>query len=231
MSSPSRRGLGLILDFKKSPPKRKPSATFVHHRHSVSALHAEPFLTTDSTADLASSTAWTDWWKSLLSPSNSTSEEPSSEATSGTLKPSPHKSRFSFLSGDLVLMGGFYGSYLKNATTSIRDWLTLDVLLGFKSTSISLPLDLLLEKNDMKHVADTMLERIGLIDLCSQLVRELKSWEAESGGSFRFDQFAYDWRQDGQTAAQELIECVEKKFLSNGGKPVTIVARKILFSD
>ena len=218
----SRRGLGLLLDFTKSPPKRKSS---IHHRHSVTALHAEPFLTTPDSTHLAS---WTTWWKALLLPSSSTAKEPR-DASAETQTPSPHKSRFSFLSGDLVLMGGFYGSYLKNATTSIRDWLTLDVLLGFKSTNIALPLDVLLEKNDMKHVADTMLERIGLIDLCSQLVRELKSWEIESRGSFRFDQFAYDWRQDGQTAAQELIECVEKKFLLNGGKPVTIVARKLLF--
>jgi hypothetical protein len=218
MSSSSRRGLGLILDFKKSPPKRTPS--LVHHRHSVSSVQAEPFLVTDS-RDLVS---WTGWWKGLLSSSRG------GEESSSAQRPQPkHNSRFSFLTGDLILMGGFYGSYLKNSLTDARDWLSLDVLLGFKNTNISLPLDLLLEKDALPHMAESMLERIGLIDLCSLFVRELRAWEAESQGSFRFSQFAYDWRQDGQSAAQELIDFVEKKVAANGGKPVTIVARKLFF--
>ena len=197
-----KKGLAAVADLSQEPPQG------IHARLPSPSL---PFFNQqDPTTNL---NAWTSYWT-----------QESQEPLPSTQLPCGHAHAFSFLKGDLVLMGGFYGSHLKNTTTQIRDWLSMELILGIKKGNVSLPLDLLLGK-ELDHVPDGILSRIGPVDVCSRLVKELVDWEQCAQGSFRFHQFSYDWRRDGQTLSRDLESFLESIYRQNGQQPISILAR------
>ena len=91
--------------------------------------------------------------------------------------------KFSFCKGDLVVMGGYYGSHLKDEEGELG-WLSMDIVLGLKKCTLT---------TEKEWEPNGLLDRIGPLDVCSGLIKELNSYAEKSNGSFRLHQYAYDW--------------------------------------
>jgi hypothetical protein len=96
------------------------------------------------------------------------------------------EAKFGFLKGDLVVMGGYYGSHLQDEKGDM-EWLSMDIVLGLKKCCLSS----FTEKKQLS--AGGVLAKIGPLDVCSILIRELSSYAEKSGGDFRLHQYGYDW--------------------------------------
>ncbi|KAJ3326525.1 hypothetical protein HDU76_012857 [Blyttiomyces sp. JEL0837] len=79
------------------------------------------------------------------------------------------------------------------------------------------------------------MENIGPINICKQLIKELRQLEqckkkdkdSDEASSLRFHPFPYDWRRELQWSSDSLIEFVEGILQKNGGKPVTVIAHSM----
>ncbi|KAI9207796.1 uncharacterized protein BJ171DRAFT_255374 [Polychytrium aggregatum] len=133
---------------------------------------------------------------------------------------------FDFLKGDLIVLGGFYGSFLKNKHTEHRSWLTMEAVLSWGAPGIKLPLSFDEVENDA-HVPSGILDRFGPLNVCVELLRELRGWESRSKGTFRLHTFAYDWRREGQYASKQLEKFMENIYEKNGRQPIMVVAHSM----
>jgi len=125
--------------------------------------------------------------------------------------------KFGFLKGDAVLMGGYYGSHLKDQGGEL-EWLSMDIILGLKKCCLT---------EEKKLLASGVLDKIGPFDVCSLLIRELSSFAEKSSGGFRLHQYGYDWRLSGQIMAQNMVQYLEKIYLENGNQSVVIIAHSM----
>ena len=105
------------------------------------------------------------------------------KGTSGVSVNSDLPVKFGFLQGDAVLMGGYYGSHLKDQGGEL-EWLSIDIILGLKKCCLS---------EEKKLLASGVIDKIGPFDVCSLLIRELSSFAEKSSGGFRLHQYGYDW--------------------------------------
>ena len=90
--------------------------------------------------------------------------------------------KFEFCKGNLVVMGGYYGSHLKEED-GILGWLTMDMILGLKKCNIM---------SDKKWTPNGILDKIGPLDVCSSLLKELCKY-ADQSDRMEIHQYAYDW--------------------------------------
>ncbi|KAJ3152236.1 hypothetical protein HDU89_001455 [Geranomyces variabilis] len=165
----------------------------------------------DASAGAAAASALKKAWSSLTS------------LNTRHLRPCGHRHPFHFLDGDLVLLGGMYGSFLADKKTGQTAWLTTDHLFGFTSVDVGLSLD----DVDDRLVPAGVLDRIGPINICADLVREFTAQAACSKGKFRFSPFGYDWRRDPEHSAKALEAHLEEIYARNGGHPITVVAHSM----
>jgi hypothetical protein len=130
------------------------------------------------------------------------------------------EAKFKFLKGDLVVMGGYYGSHLKDEKGDL-EWLSMDIVLGLKKCCLS-------SFPEKKQIfAGGVLDRIGPIDVCSLLIRELSSYAEKSNGNFRLHQYGYDWRLSGQIMTRNMIQYLENIYSENGGEAIVIIAHSM----
>ncbi|CAI1521348.1 hypothetical protein SEUBUCD646_0J02890 [Saccharomyces eubayanus] len=104
------------------------------------------------------------------------------------------------LEGDIVIMGGYRGSILRDATTHKRIWIPLRA--GLNMTKV----DLLIGPNDedelatqKKIIPDGMLTHIGPVDVSRRLIQKL-----EANPNVNIQQFGYDWRLSLDISAEHL---------------------------
>ncbi|CAI4034496.1 hypothetical protein SMKI_10G2890 [Saccharomyces mikatae IFO 1815] len=110
------------------------------------------------------------------------------------------------LEGDVVIMGGYRGSVLRDATTHKRIWIPLKA--GLNMTKV----DLLIGPNDEDElqtqkeiVPDGMLTHIGPVDVSKKLIKKL-----ESNPRLKVQQFGYDWRLSLDISAEHLKNKLEE---------------------
>ncbi|KAJ3043446.1 hypothetical protein HDV00_005144 [Rhizophlyctis rosea] len=132
--------------------------------------------------------------------------------------------QFDFLSGDVVLIGGMYGSFLSHKETGRQVWLSTDAILNWVTPNVHLPLDLGFGEDD-ELVPSGIFDRVGMINVCANLTRELNAWQQCSEGKFRYHPFAYDWRREPQYASNQLEAFIENLYHLNGGQKITVIAR------
>ncbi|GJN93825.1 hypothetical protein Rhopal_006883-T1 [Rhodotorula paludigena] len=138
------------------------------------------------------------------------------------------------LYGNVVMLGGYRGSVLRDAKTHKRIWLPLKVGFGIRKVDLGLGLDEEDEiKSEDKVIPGNMLTAIGgWIDLGRKLKDRLKQLSASqlhpSHGSFpfvsssvptttdplhpplRFHSFGYDWRRSLQLSSALLLEKLQR---------------------
>ena len=123
------------------------------------------------------------------------------------------------ISGDFIIMGGYRGSVLRDATTSKLLWVPLRAGLNLRKINLVIgPND---EANIRDHVVpDGMLTHIGPVDICRKLIRKLAS-----NSRVNIQDFGYDWRLSLDILAEELKERLEANYERQktnpmyGGKP------------
>lgn len=152
----------------------------------------------------------------------------------------------SFLEGDLVYVPGFKGTHLVDSKTGETvsclceldsSWSLLPLSLQvFFNLSLALNLsqpDFRLE-TDWNHpcfsclVPGEVISDVcgGLINICADFRRLMLSHSKSSGGSFRYHEFTYDWRQDNLSSAQKLAAFV-RGIHSKNGRPVLVVGHSM----
>ncbi|KAI8825168.1 Alpha/Beta hydrolase protein [Fimicolochytrium jonesii] len=81
--------------------------------------------------------------------------------------------------------------------------------------------------NLLSFYAISILDRIGPINVCADLVREFKAQEACSNGQFRFHPFAYDWRKEPESSSTALEAFLTDIYAKNGGQKITVIAHSM----
>ncbi|KAI9000259.1 Alpha/Beta hydrolase protein [Gaertneriomyces semiglobifer] len=175
------------------------------------AANTAPEGVPDASATSTAANAWTKAWASL------------SAGTMRETQPCGHHHPFHFMDGDVVVLGGMYGSFLSDAKTKRRAWVGMDAVLNWVSVDCALSLD----DDDDRLVPSGLLDRLGPVNVCADLVQALTDWEACSKGAFRYHPFPYDWRRDPHKVSDSLVECLEQMYATNGNRKITVVAHSM----
>lgn len=114
------------------------------------------------------------------------------------------------VTGDVVVMGGYRGSILRDKTVNNRRvWIPLKV--GFNLRKVDLEVGL--EAEDEERMADRihadgMLTHIGPVDISRRLIRKLRNTAEEHDR--KVHDYGYDWRLSPDLLSRRLIAFLEK---------------------
>ncbi|ODV86141.1 hypothetical protein CANARDRAFT_181446, partial [[Candida] arabinofermentans NRRL YB-2248] len=139
------------------------------------------------------------------------------------LKP-PHLRIYEELSGDVIIVGGWRGSILRDVKTKRRVWIpVLKAGLNIKK------IDLLLGPKDEDEInttekiyPDGILSHIGPVDISRKLMKLL-----ESNPNITLHNFGYDWRLSLDISSKTLFKKLQDIYSKNGNKPIMIIAHSM----
>lgn len=137
-------------------------------------------------------------------------------------KKEPWESIFDEIEGNIVIMGGYRGSILRDAKSRKRVWIPIKA--GFNLRKINLLLGPTKEDelNASKYIIpDGVLKNIGPIDICRRLIKRLSS-----NPNANVVEFGYDWRLSGPVLSQNLINELQR-IHDETGKPSLIIAHSM----
>ncbi|KAJ9103552.1 hypothetical protein QFC19_004320 [Naganishia cerealis] len=137
-------------------------------------------------------------------------------------KPKAWESIYNEIEGNIVILGGYRGSILRDARTRKRVWIPIKA--GFNLRRINLLLgpseDDELKATDLIY-PDGILKNIGPIDICKKFIKKL-----QANPKTNVKEFSYDWRLSGQTVSAQLerfLKVIKKKT----GQPTIVVAHSM----
>ena len=115
------------------------------------------------------------------------------------------------LTGDLVIMGGYRGSILRDAKPPHRQlWAPVKVGLNLRNADLEVGLTREDEENAYKKVFPSgTLSHIGPIDICRRLLKHAKKCPNTHHNKLRVHDWGYDWRLSPDLLGQRLIEFLE----------------------
>lgn len=117
---------------------------------------------------------------------------------------------FDCLTGqDVVILGGYRGSILRDAKTRKRLWVPLvRAGLNLRKVDLAIPLaDGADEHTEDTVIPDGILSKMGPIDFSDKLIRKLKTLQKQ--GKCRVHVFGYDWRVSPRLSSTRLIRFLE----------------------
>ncbi|EDO19066.1 hypothetical protein Kpol_2000p31 [Vanderwaltozyma polyspora DSM 70294] len=104
------------------------------------------------------------------------------------------------LEGDIIIMGGYRGSVLRDSLTGKRLWIPLKAGLNMRKVDLVLGPRRKDEVNSEKQVVpDGMLTSVGPVDIAKKLIRKL-----EENRNVHVHEFGYDWRLSLDITAKKL---------------------------
>ncbi|CCF59123.1 hypothetical protein KAFR_0G00900 [Kazachstania africana CBS 2517] len=110
------------------------------------------------------------------------------------------------LDGDIVILGGYRGSILRDTHTGRRIWVPIKAGLNLRK------IDLLIGPNQEDEIAtqkdiipDGMLTHVGPIDVAKKLIRKL-----DSNQRVNIQEFGYDWRLSLEVSSGQLKDRLTK---------------------
>ncbi|ETN42562.1 uncharacterized protein HMPREF1541_01719 [Cyphellophora europaea CBS 101466] len=115
------------------------------------------------------------------------------------------------LEGDLVILGGYRGSILREAKSPNRQlWAPVKVGLNLRKADLEVGLT----REDEERAADTIvpggvLSHIGPIDICRRLLKHSRKCPNLKNGTLRVHDWGYDWRLSPDLLAGRLINFLE----------------------
>lgn len=127
------------------------------------------------------------------------------------------------LEGDILVLGGYRGSILRDAVTKRRVWIPV-IKAGFNLRKINLYVGAKDEDELDAYrtvYADGMLTHIGPIDISKRLIKRLKNGKTE------VHDFGYDWRLSCDIGSQLLYNKLIEINKKNGGKGCLIIAHSM----
>ncbi|KAK9463423.1 uncharacterized protein V1516DRAFT_667722 [Lipomyces oligophaga] len=112
------------------------------------------------------------------------------------------KDDFPDLDGDVLIMGGYRGSILRDAHTGRRVWIPIKVGLNIRKINLEIGLSDEDEANVEQNIVPSgMLTHIGPVDVARKLIRRM---EACDGCSVH--EFGYDWRISLWIVVDQLLD-------------------------
>lgn len=113
----------------------------------------------------------------------------------------PDESVWDELDGDVVILGGYRGSILRDARTHKRVWIPLRAGFNIRKINLNIgPTDEDELDTQKKIIPDGMLTHVGPIDIARKLKAKL------SNGKTRVHEFGYDWRLSSDINSDRLYE-------------------------
>jgi hypothetical protein len=115
------------------------------------------------------------------------------------------------LQGDLVVMGGYRGSILRDAKPPHRQlWAPVKVGLNLRRADLEVGLT----REDEERATDKIipggiLSHIGPIDICRRLLKHSRKCPQAKSGALRVHDWGYDWRLSPDLLAGRLIKYLE----------------------
>ncbi|KAK9245415.1 hypothetical protein V1506DRAFT_538506 [Lipomyces tetrasporus] len=112
------------------------------------------------------------------------------------------KDDFPNIDGDVVIMGGYRGSILRDAKTRRRVWIPIKVGLNIRKIGLEIGLSEDDETNVTKDIIpDGILSHIGPIDISRKLSRRL-----QANPNCRVHEFGYDWRLSLDNLSKQMVD-------------------------
>lgn len=162
-----------------------------------------------------------------FNPFTDTDSVPAAPASNATSSKSPNLEALDTLTGDVVVLGGYRGSILRDKTNGNRRvWVPLKV--GLNLRKVDLEVGLTHEDEERMHekiVAGGMLTHIGPVDIAKKLLKRLRSGAEQHGR--RVHEWGYDWRLSPELLSKRLIEFLETLPCNGGGKGALVIAHSL----
>ena len=112
--------------------------------------------------------------------------------------------------GDVVVLGGYRGSILRDAKSHRQVWAPVKVGLNLRNVDLEVGLDREDEERAVEKIIPSgVLSHIGPIDICRRLLKHLDKCPNNKDGSLRPHDYGYDWRLSPDLLAARLIKYVE----------------------
>lgn len=151
---------------------------------------------------------------SALSSASPLSNSESATSSMGPALPPVKPHPLDTVEGDIVVMGGYRGSILREASGQRRRvWIPLRVGLNLRKVNLEIGLDEEDEETmSQRIIPDGMLTHIGPVDIGRRLLRRLRLGEGAGGKKHprRVWEYGYDWRLSPHILSKQLIEYLEK---------------------
>ncbi|AQZ14123.1 YJR098C [Zygosaccharomyces parabailii] len=123
------------------------------------------------------------------------------------------------LDGDVLIMGGYRGSILRDKATGRRVWMPLKAGLNLKKIDLRIGPKDEDELNELNHIyPDRILSHVGPVDICKRLLKKLRS-----NPNLRVTDFGYDWRISLDLSAEQLCKKLQKLYDTQKIKKGTII--------
>jgi len=135
------------------------------------------------------------------------------------IPPTPALEALDSVQGDVVVLGGYRGSVLRDlATNNRRVWIPLKVGLNLRKVDLELGLDPE-DEETMKEriVPDGMITNVGPVDVSKRLLKRLRSRAGENNRGVH--DWGYDWRLSPKLLSKRLIEFLETLPCNAGAQP------------
>lgn len=137
-------------------------------------------------------------------------------------KEKPSETIFNDIEGNIVVLGGYRGSILRDAKTRKRAWIPLKA--GFHLRKINLLLgpnqEDELKATDLIY-PDGMLTNIGPIDVCKKLIKKL-----DSNPKTYVKDYGYDWRLNLDLSSRKFEDYLQNIY-DKTGKPTIVIAHSM----
>lgn len=121
------------------------------------------------------------------------------------------KDALSQMRGDLVILGGYRGSVLREAQAPNRQlWVPVKVGLNLRKADLEVGLT---REDELKMeetiIADGTLSHIGPVDICRRLIKKCRKCRTVKDGKLRVHDYGYDWRLSPDLLADRYIAFLE----------------------
>lgn len=135
--------------------------------------------------------------------------DPAEHASPATILPrSPALEALDSVTGDVVVLGGYRGSILRDAASGRRLWIPLKVGFNLRKVDLAVGLDPADEERAADRIRpEGMLLSISAVDIGRRLMRRLRTAAAEHDR--RVHDWGYDWRLSPALIAKRLIAFLE----------------------
>ena len=112
--------------------------------------------------------------------------------------------------GDVVVLGGYRGSILRDAKSHRQVWAPVKVGLNLRQVDLEVGLEREDEERAVERIIPSgVLSHIGPIDICRRLLKHLDKCPNTKDGSLRPHDYGYDWRLSPDLLAAQLIRFLE----------------------
>lgn len=164
----------------------------------------------------------TNYFKNVTSTDNVRMRAVKSSFSFLNFKKKDYDTIYNEISGNILVLGGFRGSVLKDTKTNKRLWVPFKAGMHLSKANLFLgPNDEdELNATDLIYPSD-ILSHIGPIDIMRKFIRKLKA-----NGKANVTEWPYDWRLSGEVISDQLYKKLTEIY-ENTGKPTLVIGHSM----